>query len=274
MLRKLMKYELKATARVMLPFYLAVIGLAAVLLLLSLWSNRFSAPDFLALDPVLLVLRLATVAFFAAMVAVPIAAVVLMIVRFKTNLLSDEGYVMFTLPVSAHHLVWSKLLTSAVWFIGAAIVDLLGILILNADPSVFSGIWSGARYLYEHLTAYYAANGVLVLVEVAVVILAACFCECLEFYCPMAIGHSFARHKVLLSVVFYFVIQAVTQAVGVAAVTAGVPLVHGAGNWIASLPPAAAVHGSLLTALLVTVVYGGVLYAITIRNLHRRLNLE
>ena len=274
MLRKLMKYELKATARVMLPFYLAVIGLAAVLLLLSLWSSHFSAPDFLALDPVHLVLRLAAVAFFLAMVAVPIAALVLMIVRFKTNLLSDEGYVMFTLPVSAHHLVWSKLLTSAVWFIGAAIVDLLGILILNADPSVFSGIWSGARYLYEHLTAYYAANGVLVLVEVAVVILAACFCECLEFYCPMAIGHSFARHKVLLSVVFYFVIQAIIQAVAVVLVTVGVPVWNGISDSILSLRAETLVHGSLLAGILAELVYGGILYAITIRNLHRRLNLE
>ena len=274
MLRKLMKYELKATARVMLPFYLAVIGLAAVLLLLSLWSSHFSAPDFLALDPVHLVLRLAAVAFFLAMVAVPIAALVLMIVRFKTNLLSDEGYVMFTLPVSAHHLVWSKLLTSAVWFIGAAIVDFLGVLILNADPGVFSGIWSGVRYLYEHLTAYYAANGVLVLAEIAVLILLACFCECLEFYCPLAIGHSFARHKVLLSVVFYFVIQAATQFVVVAGVSAGVPFLNGVSDSLTSLRPETFIHGSLWAGILVTLVYGGILYAITIRNLHRRLNLE
>ena len=39
MLRKLMKYELMATARVMLPLYLAVAALAAALRLLAVWSD-------------------------------------------------------------------------------------------------------------------------------------------------------------------------------------------------------------------------------------------
>ena len=60
MLRKLMKYELKATARVMLPFFLAVVGLAAAVRLLALWSDHFSAPDSLAVDPVHLILQLVT----------------------------------------------------------------------------------------------------------------------------------------------------------------------------------------------------------------------
>ena len=38
---------------------------------------------------------------------------------------------------------------------------------------------------------------------------------CLLFYAPMSIGYSFANHKGLLSVVFYFVIQAVQQIFGV-----------------------------------------------------------
>ena len=274
MLRKLMKYELKATARVMLPFFLAVVGLAAALRLLTLWSDHFTAPDFLAVNPVNLILSLVTVAFGAAMVAVPIAALVLMIVRFKTNLLSDEGYVMFTLPVSAHQLVWSKLLTSAIWFIGAAAVDVLAVLLLSAHIDFFSNLWRGFQSLFSELTAYYAANGVLVLVEVAVLILLACFSECLEFYCPMAIGHSFARHKVLLSVVFYFVIQWVTQAAAVVLVTAGVPVWNSVSDSILSLRATALVHGSLLAAILAVLVYGSILYVITIRNLHRRLNLE
>ena len=274
MLRKLMKYELKATARVMLPFFLAVIGLAAAVRLLALWSDHFSAPDSLAVDPVLLVLRIATVVFFMAMVAVPVAALVLMIVRFKTNLLSDEGYVMFTLPVSAHQLVWSKLLTSAIWFIGATAADMLAVLVLSAHVDFFTSLWNGIRDLFSQLTAYYAANGVLFLVEFVVLILLACFSECLEFYCPMAIGHSFARHKVLLSVVFYFVIQAATQAATVVLVTAGVPVWNGLSGSIQSLHPATFIHGSLLAAILAVLIYGGILYAITIRNLQRNLNLE
>ena len=274
MLRKLMKYELRATARVMLPLYLAVAGLAAALRLLLLWSDHFSAPSTLLIDPVTLLLRLVTVAFILAMVAVPVAALVLMIVRFKSNLLSDEGYVMFTLPTSPHKLVWSKLLTSAIWFIGAAAVDIAGVLILSADMDLFTRIWNGFQSLFSDLTAYYAANGILVIVEVVILILLVCFSECLEFYCPMAIGHSFARHKILMSVVFYFVIQAVTQVAGVVLATAGVPLLDDLSTIVMGLPSAVMLHGGIWLGILIVAVYGGILYAITIRMLRRHLNLD
>ena len=37
---------------------------------------------------------------------------------------------MFTLPVSTHQLVWAKLITSVVWFLGAAVIDVLALLAL------------------------------------------------------------------------------------------------------------------------------------------------
>ncbi len=274
MLRKLMKYELKATGRVMLPLYLAVVALAAVLRGLAVWSQALHYDAVTGFDPVRVLLTLVTAAFFLALVAVPIAAVVLMIIRFKTNLLSDEGYVMFTLPVSSHKLVWSKLLTSAVWFIGAALADCLGVLILAAEEGFLSGLWQGLRDLFAEMTAYYAANGVLVIVELVILVLVVCFTTCLEFYCPMAIGHSFARHKVLLSVVFFFVIGAVRQAAGVALISAGVPFLGDMEALLSGLSPAAAIHGGIWVITLTTAVCGAILYAITMRMLNRHLNLE
>ncbi len=274
MLRKLMKYELKATARVMLPLFLAVVGLAAVLRLLLVWSDAVNYEGILAIDPVRVLLALVTVAFFLALVAVPIAALVLMIVRFKTNLLGDEGYVMFTLPVSVHKLVWSKLLTSAVWFIGAAAVDILGLLILSAEKGWLSELLNGLRELFADMTAYYAVNGGLVIVEIVILVLVMCFTECLSFYCPMAIGHSFARHKVLLSVVFFFVIEAARQLAGVVLVTLGLPVAEDLSTFLMGLPPAAAIHGGILLAILISAVYGGILYCITVRMLRRHLNLD
>ncbi len=51
-------------------------------------------------------------AFGIAIVGVSVMSVVLMVNRFRSNLLSDEGYVMFSLPVSVHELVWSKIIVS------------------------------------------------------------------------------------------------------------------------------------------------------------------
>ena len=267
MLSALMKYERKATARVMVPILLAVVILAAVLRLLSVWSGMIEHSQLLSVDPVYLLLRLVTIVFFLAMVAAPIAALVLMIVRFKTNLLSDEGYVMFTLPVSAHQLVWSKLLTSALWVIAAAAVDALGILVIAGEQEQLTAF-------LRDMTAYYAANGILMLVEIVVLIVIFCLVTCLRFYCPMAIGHSFARHKVLLSVVFYFIIWAVTQAAMVAFATLGLPFMDDLSTMLMGLPTAVTFHGGLLLGILVVAVYGIILYAITVRMLHRHLNLD
>ncbi len=274
MLSTLMKYERKATVRVMGPILLAVVLLAAVLRLLTIWSGMIDHSQLLSVDPVVLLMRLVTIVFFLAMTAAPIAALVLMIVRFKTNLLSDEGYVMFTLPVSAHQLVWSKLLTSALWFIAAAAVDVLGTLVIAGDQDLLNSVVSGFRDLFRDLTAYYAANGILMIAEIVVLVLLFCLVTCLRFYCPMAIGHSFARRKILLSVVFYFVIWAATQAAIVAFATLGIPYMEDLSTLLMGLPSAAALHGGLLLGILIVAVYGAILYAITIRMLHRHLNLD
>lgn len=274
MLSTLMKYERKATVRVMGPILLAVVLLAAVLRLLTVWSEMIQHGQLLSVDPVYLLLRLVTIVFFLAMVAAPIAALVLMILRFKTNLLSDEGYVMFTLPVSPHSLVWSKLLTSVLWFLAAAAVDALGILVIAGDQEMLTSFVRGFEELFGDLTAYYAANGVLMLVEVVVLVLLFCLAACLRFYCPMAIGHSFARHKILLSVVFYFVIWAATQAVVVTLATLGIPYLEDLSTLLMGLPTAVTFHGGLLLGILAVAVYGAILYAITIRMLHRHLNLD
>ena len=274
MLSRLMKYERKATARVMVPILLAVVILAGVLRLLAIWSGMIDHSKLLSVDPVNLVLSLVTIVFILAMVAAPVAALVLMILRFKTNLLSDEGYVMFTLPVSSHALVWSKLLTSVLWFIASAAVDALGVLVLAGDQEMLSGMVKGFRDLFTDFTAYYAANGILFLAEAVILVLLTGLVMCLRFYCPMAIGHSFARHKILLSVVFYFVIWLVTQTAAVTLTTLGIPFLEDLSTLLMGLPSAAVLHGGLLLGILLIAVYGAILYAITIRMLNRHLNLD
>ena len=67
------------------------------------------------------------VAFVLALLATFIVAVVLAVFRFRKNLLTDEGCVMFTLPVSPHSLVCSKLIVSTVWFLGAVVIDVVAL---------------------------------------------------------------------------------------------------------------------------------------------------
>ena len=274
MLRKLMKHELRASARLMLPLYLVVLLLSVGARFSTAWLN--TTPT---LSPVLekllnLVSILVVMGFVVGLIAVFVVALVLMIQRFRSNLLGDEGYVMFTLPVSPHQLVWSKLLISTLWFAGAAIVDTLALLILVVDQSFFRNLQEILQRVMEDFNSYYAAHGVLVAVELILLCVVAAINLCLEFYTPLSIGHSFDRHKMLLSVVFFFVIQIASQMVGGILLFASTPTLSAANHFMNTQPPEMALHAALWFSILVSVVYSAVLYVINHQMLSKKLNLE
>lgn len=274
MLRKLIKYEFRATARVMLPLYLVVIVLALLTRGASLWTQQVT---FYGLGEGLLgvLAALIAVGFILALLATFVVAVVLAVVRFRNNLLTDEGYVMFTLPVSPHSLVCSKLIVSTVWFLGAVVIDVVALVSLVADVAMFQEMGRVIQEVFDSLTAYYLGNGVLFLVEVLILFLLGCAYTCLSFYTPLAIGHSFAQHKMLLSVAFFFAIVVAVNMISGTAMVAGLPFLDDLTLWVGdNLTPAGVVHGVLWGSIAYTAVFTVVLYCITIRMLHRHLNLE
>ena len=249
MLRKLIKYEFRATARVMLPLYLVTIVLALLTRGASLWLELATADMTMGESILGFLAGLVAVAFVLALLATFIVAVVLAVFRFRKNLLTDEGYVMFTLPVSPHSLVCSKLIVSTVWFLGAVVIDVVALVSLG--------------------------NGVLFLVELVILFLVGCAYACLSFYTPLAIGHSFAQHKMLLSVAFFFAIEVVVQIISGIALIAGLPALDNLFFWAnTNLSPAGAIHGFMWGCIGYTAVFTVVLYCLTIRMLHRHLNLE
>ena len=133
-------------------------------------------------------------------------------------------------------------------------------------------IMTWLRQLLHQITAYYALNGFAFFVELLVVCFLACAVCCLQFYAAMAIGHSFANHKVAFSVLFFFVMQFVEQLV--------VSFVAAFSNWFdwdwfqINIQGMAAIHAmmGLLSAGLL--VYGAVFYIITAIMLKKHLNLE
>ena len=256
MLRKLMKHEFRATARLMLPLYLAALVLALLSRLGDLATQHIAVSGFNILD---LLYGIITVGFAVALIAVPVVAFILMILRFRSNLLADEGYVMFTLPVSTHQLVWSKLLVSLVWFVGAVVVDALAMIVLAADRAFFRNFREILSNVLDNLTQP----------DQALLCLVGCILCCLTFYTPLAIGHSFDRRKMLLSVVFFFVIQIAMEIISVVGANLLFPLVNDV-----TVSPALSIPGGLWGLILCAAVFAGVLYCITIRMLHRHLNLE
>ena len=202
MLGKLIKHEFRATGRIMLPLLGAMLALSPVtgLIIKTFDRDGFGGiVQFLGGTFVVL--------FFMAVAGICVTSVVLMVRRFSSNLLQDEGYLMFTLPVSTHSLIWSKLIVSFVWFVVAAAsstafiaitalvseaeADISFIIIFADDLTQLVGGWNIAAYIAEALLCLFLFSCTI----------------CLHFYAAMALGHSFADHKTFLSICFYVVLS-------------------------------------------------------------------
>ena len=268
MLGKLMKHELRATSRTMLPLLALTLLLSVFLRVAMAVMPRTDAPVVGVLYGLLIT------AFVLCIVGTAVFSVVLMVVRFHKNLMTDEGYLMFTLPVSVHQLLWSKLLVSMLWFVAVFFVDALAILLTVYENGMFAGLPEFIRNVFETLNQYYALNGLLYSLELLGVLLVSMLAACLMFYAPIAIGNSFAAHKTLLSVVFFFVIQTVLQIVSLFGIA-------GAANLVTPLLTPAILdnavkmaHLMFTSALAYFLVVGAALYVLTWFMLRKRLNLQ
>ena len=279
MLGKLIKHEFRATGRLMAPLFGAMLLLAVFVRVSDLILSAADVPVFFeALNALLLVV------YVLAILGVTVFATILMIKRFHQNFLTDEGYLMFTLPAGVHSLLWSKLITAALFFIFTFLAEALSVAIVVWQGGMAADIYHGFASFFRELNSYYMANGAAFALEALALLFVSLLVTCLLFYAPMSIGYSFANHKGLLSVVFYFVIQAILQIFGVAVLSGVVSdtafhcLLTDAMDNLGRTDTAAAAmqaaHGTMLLSLFVELLLGAILYFLTYFMLRKHRNLQ
>ena len=280
MLGKLIKHEFRATGRLMAPLFGALVLLALVVRANDLvFQHVESYSAFLNILNTLLI-----IAYVLALLGVMVFSTVLMIKRFHQNFLTDEGYLMFTLPTSVHSLLWSKLITAALFFIFTFLAEALSVAIVVWRGGLAREMFTGFADFFRRLDSYYMANGLAFALETLALLFVSLLVTCLLFYAPMSIGYSFANHKGLLSVVFYFVIQAILQIFGVAVLSGVVSdtafhrLLTDAMDNLGRTDTAAAAmqaaHGTMLLALFTELFLGVILYFLTYFMLRKHRNLQ
>ena len=275
MLSKLLKHEFRATGRTMLPVYAAVVVLAV----LANFSIRVIDRSVHTLLTIFCGLIIA--AFVIGIIAAGIMTVVMMIKRFYTNYLKDEGYLMHTLPVSVHELVWSKMIVSVVWFAATFVVIWLVILLtalIQTGTSLaqfFAGFpsWAEIKAFMEQAGIRSGDLWVIGL-EVLLCVFVSGLYTCLHFYAAMSLGHMFSKDKILLSIVFFVGISFVLS-MATTGYSAGRVVGFENGNLVLDSAPAAIgfAKGILAEMLLVELVQSAVLYVATVLGLKRGLNL-
>ena len=128
MFSKLLKYEWKASWRLLSILSLAAIGAALVgtiaLRVLVNYGDRLSESNS---HLTLLLMPLSLLVFVSFMVLVIYAAAVLFVLlfRFYKNKFTDEGYLTFTLPVTNHQIFLSSAVNMLIWSVISVVLVIL-----------------------------------------------------------------------------------------------------------------------------------------------------
>lgn len=266
MLSKLLRHEFRATGRIMLPVYALLLVSCGGCTLFGRLLGRY--PE----STVLSVVQTVFATLFGVTTFGMLLTLVLMVYRFYKNLMTDEGYLMFTLPVSRSQLIWSKLLVALVWSVLSTVLAALAwmaeISVVGRE-NVFSLIVQGLRSLRQHLSGNLTGCAA----ALVVLCLVSCLVSFLKFYAAISLGHSFSNHKVLLSVVFYIAFGIVTQTIGTIFASVGIQIDTSPDFW--SNLPVVQVFSSLAWAAAgVSALLGAAYYVLTLLMLKKRLNLQ
>lgn len=198
MLGKLIKHEWIATLRKYSLFYL-VLGMMTVFA----WIMHGIPVDNVVFnmgEAAVLVLYIITV------VGVLFCSVGMAVIRFYKNMVTDEGYLTFTLPVKVEELVLSKFIVAFLWQI-ITIVLCCGSLFLVFIPGHIE-----MKEVSKIISYFSEQTGTLLPVFFLLMFFTLMY-QLLFYYMCIAVGQSFGSNKVIWSVVMYCIINFIMEMV-------------------------------------------------------------
>lgn len=266
MLGKLLKYEIKATSRTFLPMY-------ALLIVFALINKFFMSlnADYLRVPQVI-----AGIVFGIIIVGISVMTLVVTIQRFNQNLLSDEGYLSFTLPVKAHTHIDCKMLVSLMWSVLSVLVSFAAIFILALDGNT-------GRKLHEFFAELmpvfnsYGATGYVLILELLVLCVIAVLSSVVTIYAAITVGNMSSKHKLLAGVGAYLGFGIIEQIVASILISSfGSSLENYFGNSHIANEHAflSGMQTFMLWLIVYQLVFGLAFYFFTNWMLKKKLNLE
>ena len=258
MLRKLMKYEFKATGRIMLPLYGALIGFAIInKIFIGTQTNMAEVNmDFLGGIPAVITMM----GYMVTMVAVFVGTLFITVQRFYKNLFGDEGYLMNTIPVKSSQNIVNKLIVSIVWTIISGFIAAISIFVMAYEPGIFKEIIAGFKNIYPEI-----GLNIVGIIEFIIFGIIALAHQIIMLYASLSIGQLFKSKKLLGAFAGFMIISIVQQAI----VGIGTAILFASGNFINISPQYA-----LLCAIFIGLFFFTILFCITNYILKNKLNLE
>lgn len=202
MLGKLMKYELRYLIRIFGPMWLLVIGLCGL--------GRISTPELFYFETETLSMLLMIAAIVAVVVMSAICSIVLL-QRFYKGMYGDEGYLMFTLPVTTGALINAKGFSAILMGMITSVVAVGGWMLLFSHEE----IWSSVVVFGAELFASAGITGFelfMVCFWMLMMVLSAAAGGVYNVYLAISMGQLWRKHPIAGAILAYYAMSMVLSA--------------------------------------------------------------
>lgn len=191
---KLLKYELIASGKILLPIYAV---LAAMCMLLSISGFQWDISSIDAANTSILFFVMMT--FFIVIFVASIATFIIVMQRYYICTVGDEAYLINTLPVTSGQIILSRILSSLIWYAGLTVASVIPMVILFR--TVLDMMW---MYCTE-VVGYSPVRFVVVL---AVFCFSSILYQLVHYYLSVVIGQAMSdTHKKSAVAATYIIIS-------------------------------------------------------------------
>jgi hypothetical protein len=211
MLGKLFKYEVKSLARVCGLMYLVAAIFTGLMMMYetlfkniriqNAWLRRFAD----------MIVSMGGIGYLLVLVAVNLLTLVYLIYRFYQTMVSDQGYLTHTLPVTTGQLVFVKAVTAFCFRVLSFLVSGCSILLVVVSTGDWNKVVQGIsdfRAWGDDVRIWGGPFAVFVILGVLICIFSGLF-KILEYYMCLSAGNLFNSHKLAGAVVVYLVFNVV-----------------------------------------------------------------
>lgn len=203
MLGKLIKYDLKSSAKIFVLLHAAFLLVCAAGRIFFMDRLDFNAPAKTLIAPITLILVLG----IFLITAISLCTSLLITFRFYRNLFSREGYLSWTLPASGVEHLWAKIISGYLLAVVDIIVIFAGVLILVTGRNVTEAYSLIAPEITE---AFGMSLGSFTL-YIFVFSVIGCASTVIMVYFSICVGQLFPGHRVLCAIAVYFITSFVVQ---------------------------------------------------------------
>lgn len=264
MLGKLMKYEFKATWKLIVPMYLFML-LMSIITYITVQMSFFNSKN----DLVVMTGMVIVMTYVLSMFVIVVGTIIYLIYRFYTSVYGDEGYLLHTLPVDKHHIIISKGLVSVIWIISNIVLIYFSVLFLFSTNKEFvETIRDGFSYYMDIINTYNKVSAFSVFMTI-VASFVTLFARILKISACISLGQLSSNHKVLVSFGFYYAIHFVQRIFSLIYFTI-ISLSENTSSTLSS----SLYTGSWAFSLISGLIYCAVFYFLTWYVMEKKLNLD